>query len=326
MFDATGENFASQAISGLVFNWESSDPAKVQIDDTGRATFLGPGMTTITCSAGTVATTARVLVKPGVRPRQTDATWKADQESVPVGELGAIEGLLPSLLDKVAPTAHAQSGGYTGSDFGYDELWSDPGNLVGSPRYRAVESTTLGPVLPEGSNFNFAVPLIDLGGRGIGGTLALYGNTRVWSRHGSAVTFSAVGGFPFAGFSVGFGRILTYGPSNNTSLVWLDPDGTPHMLGSGNWSTSGTFHTTDGTQMTFVGSPAVGGTVYFNDGTQVSITPYNNRLVATQVKDRPSAIPTITTTPVRQMGVCSRRVLRATAMMATSDCFRSLAP
>src|SRR6266404_7064947 len=164
MFDAIGTNFASQTIPGLVFNWQSSDPS-VQIDDTGRATFVGPGMTTISCTAGSVVATARVLVRPGRRPIQTDAEWRADQESLPAAEGGgSIGALLPSLLDRLAPTAYAQGGGYAGTDFGYDQLWSEPRNLVGSPRNRVIEPTQLGPVLPEGSNFNFSVPLIALAG------------------------------------------------------------------------------------------------------------------------------------------------------------------
>src|SRR5882724_2368685 len=285
-FQAIGMNFAGETVQGVVFdNWESSDSASVQVDDSGRARFLNPGLTTITCRAGAAVAVARVLLKQGPRPRQTDQEWKTDQDSLTDTESGGIGSLLPSLLDKLAPTAYAQGGGYTGADFGYDELWSESRNLVGSPRNRAIEPTALGSVLPEGSNFNFAVPLIDLGGRGIGANLTLYGNTRVWSRHGNAVTFSAVGGFPFAGFSLGFGRILTYGPSSSTHLVLVDPDGTLHNLGAGDAYTSATYQTTDSTHITFVGSAAYGGTLYFNDGTQVSIIVYNNRLVPAQIKD-----------------------------------------
>src|SRR5207244_435926 len=104
-------------------------------------------------------------------------------------------------------------------------------------------------------------------------------------RHGNAVTYSAAGGFPFAGFSLGFGRILTYGPSSSTKLVLVDPDGTFHYLGTGNAYISGTYQTTDGTHMTFVGSAGYGGTLYFNDGTQVSIGVFNNRMLPTQIKD-----------------------------------------
>jgi RHS repeat-associated protein len=287
IFNAIGTNLAGQTIPGLVFNWESSNTSVVQIGDTGNARFVGAGgVIHIICRAGVAVGIANILVRPGRRPIQTDAEWRADQESLPAPVTGSVGALLPSLLDKLAPTAYAQGGGYQGTDFGYDQLWSESRNLVGSPRNRALEPTTLGPVLPEGSNFNFSAPLIALGGRGVAANLTLCGNTRVWSRHGSAVTFSAVGGFPFAGFSLGFGRILTYGPSNNTSFVWLDPDGTPHSLGSCDvYGGAATLQTTDGTHITYVKSAVYSGTLYYNDGTQIAVDLYNNRLVATQIKD-----------------------------------------
>lgn len=55
-------------------------------------------------------------------------------------------------------------------------------NLVGSPVNRAVEPTRMGPVLPEGSNFNHGIPIVSLGGRGVGASLALHYNGRVWAR------------------------------------------------------------------------------------------------------------------------------------------------
>jgi len=290
-FQAIGRNFAGQTVQGVLFdNWECSDSSSVQVDDSGRARFLRAGLTTITCRAGAAVATARVLVRPGRRPRQTDQEWKVDQDSLTDTESGGIGSFLPSLLDKLAPTAYAQGGGYTGADFGYDQLWSESRNLVGSPRNRAIEPTAFGPVLPEGSNFNFAVPIIATGGRGIGASLTLYGNTRVWSRHGDAVTFSAVGGLPFAGFSLGFGRILTYGPTASTSYLLIDPDGTGHLLGTGNAGVNTTYETSDGSHITFVSSTAwgtttIGGALYYNDGTQVSVSLYNNRLLPTQVKD-----------------------------------------
>jgi ankyrin repeat protein len=289
-FGAVGSNFAGEIIEGADFFWESSDPSSVQIDDTGRATFLRPGLTTITCRAGAASTTARVLVRPGARPRQTDAEWKTDQDSFADAEPGSVGELLPSLLDKLVPTAHAQGGGYAGADFGYDELWIEPRNLAGLPRNRAIEQASLGPVLPEGSNFNLAMPLIGLGGRGMGAGLTLNYNSRVWSRHGNAVTFSGIGGWPFAGFSLGFGRILAYGATASTRYVLVDPDGTLHYLGTGNAGVNTTYRTSDGTNITFVsqtawGTTTIGGSLYYNDGTKVTIQLYNNRLLPVEVKD-----------------------------------------
>ena len=52
------------------------------------------------------------------------------------GKPGAA-AFLPSLIDGLAPTAHAQ--GYVQPDFAYDELWSEPRNLVGTPPNRVLD-------------------------------------------------------------------------------------------------------------------------------------------------------------------------------------------
>jgi RHS repeat-associated protein len=288
-FTGLPAGIAGSTIQGVRFTWESADPDKVTIDEAGNARFLQPGLAHIICHAGTVSGIATVLVRPGTRQVQTDAEWNDDQNSLtgsmtPGGDKPAIAGIVPGLLEKLAPTVYAQGGGGS-SDFPYDELWSEPRNLVGSPRNRAIEPARMGLVLPEGSNFEFAIPIEGLGGRGMGTSLALYYNSRVWSRHGNAVTFNAVNGWPFAGFSLGFGRILTYGSPSNTKYVLIDPNGTRHYLGAGASTTTGTYQTSDGTHITFVGSAAYGGSLYFTNGESVTITVVNNLLLPTQITE-----------------------------------------
>jgi len=278
IFSATGYNAADQTIHGLVFTWESGDSSKVSIDEKGQASFLQAGLTTLICRAGSVAATARVQVRPGRRPRQTDNEWRLEQESLQETATG-----IGALLDKLMPTAYAQ-GGYAGTDFGFDEMWSEPRNLTGNPAHRAIESTAIGSVLPEGSNFNFSVPFLSLSGRGLSASLSLYYNSRVWGRRGNYVTFSPAAGFPFAGFSMGFGRILTYGTSSNTKYVLIDADGTRHYLGAGDGTMLGTYQTTDGTHITYVGA-ATGGTLYYNNGTKISYGLMNNRLLPLTITD-----------------------------------------
>jgi hypothetical protein len=147
-FSALPTNFDGQTIQGVRFDWESSNPDKVQIDDAGRASLLQPGLARITCRAGSASVTVPVLVRPGLRSYQSDAEWRADQESLVEAltttgfNTGSTERFVSSLLDKLAPTAQAQSN--WPNDFAYDELWSEPANLVGSPRHRIVESTRTG--------------------------------------------------------------------------------------------------------------------------------------------------------------------------------------
>ena len=303
VFNALPTDSAGRTIQGIRFTWQSLNPDKVQIDEQGRATFLEAGIARIVCRAGVVQTVIPVLIRLGSRPAQTDAEWLADQASL--GEDGSIIGqgsgglpltrIASAMLDKLSPTAHAQIGPPSYDDFFYDEFHTEPRNLVGSPRNRAVEAASMGTVLPEGSNFTLAVPIVDLGGRGLGVKLTLYYNSRVWFRHGSAITFNPVYSWPAPGCSLGFGRIITYGPTNALKYVLIDPDGTRRYLGQGgSASQSVTLQTSDGLHTTYVGNATTGGTLYYNDGTQVTISSINNRLLASVVQNSNGNYITIT--------------------------------
>ena len=168
----------------------------------------------ITCRAGSAQASVPLLVRPGTHPLQLDSQWHIDQQSLrepassSANDSHTVEEIAAALLNQLTPTAQAQSG-WT-DDLGYDELWNDPRNLVGSPRNRTTESTRAGAVLPEGSNFNFEAPIISLGGRGVGASLMLNYNSRLWSRRSNNMAYNAIVGWPAPGFSLGFGRIVTY--------------------------------------------------------------------------------------------------------------------
>jgi hypothetical protein len=216
---------AGRIVHGIRVSWSSSSVTTLTVDERGFATLLQPGVAWATASAGTVTARVPILVLSGSRTMQTDAQWDAEQAKLnPDGTLttgvGANDpGLIPSLLDKLAPTVHAQTGGGDSGDFGYDELWSTPANLVGNPRNRVTEQTNIGSVLPEGSNFNVNVPIWSLPGRGVPVSLNLTYNSRIWSRHSNAVTFNAVNTWPYLGFTLGFGRIVTYGSDPNNEVL-----------------------------------------------------------------------------------------------------------
>ncbi|MBI3651315.1 MAG: RHS repeat protein [Acidobacteria bacterium] len=283
-FNALPLNTFNKVIQGVKLSWESSDTNKMQIDDSGKATFLQPGRVVITCRAGTASAVVPVQVRPGNRPAQSDDEWKNDQETLSAD--GTTTGsLLPKLFNKLMPTVKAQNNS-NGNDFGYDELYSDAKNLTGSPLNRVIEGTRLGAVLPEGSNFEFSVPLVSLGGRGIGTDIALFYNSRVWSRRNNVMAFDAVNGEPSPGFTLGFGRIVAYQSGANYRLIWVEADGTRHYLGQGSYSTTQTYTTTDGSDISYTGNVAYGGTISYPNGTTLLIQVINNRLLPTQITDR----------------------------------------
>jgi hypothetical protein len=251
-FTATPSDFLDRTVQGVKFSWESSNTTKLEIDDAGRARFLQPGLVRITCRAGSAIASAPVLIRPNRRPRQSDDEWRVDQQRLSVngdivGETDGSSGIgsmLASLLDKLAPTASAQiNPNYWTPDLGYDQLWSEPRNLVGSPPNAAATPMPLGSVLPEGSNFNWAVPIISLGGRGLAANLTLHHNSPVWSRRNNQVAFDAIAGWPAPGYSLGFGRIVFYdagGGYNPTGkYMWVEPDGTRYYLGTGTYMGEG---------------------------------------------------------------------------------------
>jgi len=141
-------------------------------------------------------------------------------------------------------------------------------------------------VLPESNNFNMAIPIVSLGGRGVGASLTLSYNSRVWSKHGSAITFDAIESRPSPGFSLGFGRLVTYGPSNALKYLWIDANGTRHYLGQGGTaSQTVTLQTNDGSHMTYVGNAAYNGTLYGNDGSKLDLGVVNNRMLPYRITD-----------------------------------------
>ncbi len=283
MVTAEGLNRYEETVQGAVFSWESSDSSKVQIDESGRAVFIKPGYATITCRAGTAEATMSLLIRPGRRASQTDAQWEEDQKGIGDSNSTASK-ITPSLLERLSPVVLAQSSS-SSPDVAFNEMWSEPRNLIGTPTNSAIEGTSLGLVIPESNNFGFTVPIEGLSGRGGEVKLNLRYNSRVWFRHGNSITFNPITGWPSVGFSFGFGRIVTYGTAADTKYVLIAADGTRHYLGSGNSSTSATYHTKDGSRITYVGNATQGGRLYYADGTRVFIDVYNNRLLPTQISD-----------------------------------------
>jgi hypothetical protein len=141
-FIAMGSDIRGEIVHGAKFTWESSDTDKLTIDEAGRAALLRPGMVIVTARAGVAVKTAAVLIRPTRRPVQTDAEWRADQDSIvsSTGEQTGVKSVLASLMDRLAPTACAQGGGQ-GADYP-NATW--PGD-VGTPPFAALEQTRLGP-------------------------------------------------------------------------------------------------------------------------------------------------------------------------------------
>src|SRR5438128_6444042 len=148
------------------------------------------------------------------------------------------------------------------------------------------ESTRLCSVLST-SNFELALPLFNLGGRGLATSLNLYYNSNPWGMHfdpslnSNVYTFDPIQSWPSPGFALGFGRIIYYdGYTDGNQVAWhkfmlIDADGTRHALGLGQDYGSNMLQTTDGSHITYVGNAANGGKLYTNHLTAMIISKPN---------------------------------------------------
>src|SRR5882672_8223187 len=71
-------------------------------------------------------------------------------------------------------------------------------------------------------NFQIAIPVVSLPGRGLNLNLVLYYNSLVWSTIAGKRVFNADSDWPVPGWSLGFGKL--------SSVVLIDADGTRHPL------------------------------------------------------------------------------------------------
>lgn len=156
-----------------------------------------------------------------------------------------------------------------------DSVYS-PENQVGSvpgkvtPGASSPPAAMNGTEAPGSSNFTFAVPVVGLPGRGVGVSLSLVYNSRMWNLsntvlHLKRMTYDVNHGWPAPGFTLGFGK-LTLQRGEVYQLV--DPDGTHHQLLFS--STSGNYVSTDGT---FIKYNETTTTLTYADGTRFIYTP-----------------------------------------------------
>src|SRR5262245_43373581 len=87
-----------------------------------------------------------------------------------------------------------------------------PYNIVGDPRLAPKEDSQLGATKTKNAlgsyNYSISAPVLSLGGRGISTDLALVYNSRLWDVEGSNINFNFNKGWPAAGWSLGYGRML----------------------------------------------------------------------------------------------------------------------
>jgi RHS repeat-associated protein len=178
-----------------------------------------------------------------------------------------------------------------------------PYNAVGSPRFAPQEDSKVGAAKTKNAlgsySFQFTAPILGLGGRGIGTELGLVYNSRLWEKNASSMTFNYNKGWPAAGWSIGYGRIIQNYDNTGTgdqsgsgssnapgNYLLVQPDGSRIFLQQYYDSQFGRWlhKSTDGT---FIQFNTVAGKLRYPDGTLVKYDMLeNNRLLPKSIRTR----------------------------------------
>jgi RHS repeat-associated protein len=168
-------------------------------------------------------------------------------------------------------------GGAGGSDPYFGTARKKPTNETGDP------GVTLG-----SRNFNWSLPIVSLKGRGsLDLSIALYYNSLVWTKQGTAIQYNADHGTPAPGFQIGLPRLQSqYFNSDDGSYAYAMITPTGGRVQMKQVGTSGVYESSDSTyaQLTFLQSIPI---VKTTDGTQyVFGTLVSGEWHCTKIEDR----------------------------------------
>jgi len=299
--DSTGAT-----IQGLTVEWESANKQVIFVRKNGEAVAGNPGTTTLTAQAGNKRRTVRVTVVEGTNEPYggTKKSSRAPNDTIPnASEIPEKSlGLRGSTRQKRAhapATAKRSAGGYFFVREPTDDPLSDgetnslyqPNNLVGTPPgKKKLGANSTGSAIKSSEsgnkNFSFDVPVVDLAGRGLNVSMALYYNSLLYNKSTTTggttrLTYDVDSGYPAQGFRLSFGQIENQG---SAGFTLTEANGTRRAL---NFVSSNTYDTIDGSFIRFIGGSGWG-TLYYADGTQVNYGANGNgvRSYPTRITDR----------------------------------------
>lgn len=278
------------AVQGLSAVWESGEPGIVSVRPGGEAVAVRPGRARLTARAGDKRGHVDILVTQGAGEKFGGKKKNSQRADTRAGRLEASAAAVrfvkashggPRPKARAAKTSRASSASVTAPalflrdpndplpDTETGTLY-EPSNDVGSPPNKteagapAPPAAAAGTETPASDNFSLGVPLVSIPGRGMGVSLALHYNSRVWHQSSSDLVYDVDSGWPAPGFRLGYGQMEDQGIYGFTLT---DPDGTRHQMAkraTGPYD----YESVDGTFIHFWGGRNWG-IVTYTDGTRV---------------------------------------------------------
>src|SRR5712692_7150007 len=292
-FAAAAYDKDDNPVGGVSFTWSAKDEDRIsatRISPRGDFEAKVSGNFKVTVEAAGRKASVKVKVLDGDRRRLTDkkpgavrsvsnrdnpsTSSSLNLEKDRRGQRGAPASKKPvpqTVQSVVSDRRSAHASRHTGAapspmficppDDGWNDCnyrsSSDPGNRRGDPPGGAMDGGA------GSGNFQVTAPAGSWPGRGINIAIGLSGNTRLWNKAGSQITFDIDRDWPAPGWSLGFGKLLGMGVYNGGMLV--DADGTRHSYAGTitpyNWGTTFVGHTTDGSFIDYNYQSGTGGPI-----------------------------------------------------------------
>jgi hypothetical protein len=189
-----------QVVHGAGMRWSSLDAAIANVSSFGQVEAVVVGTAAVEVRCGNASKQIPVEVRSGTRP--TDSNQQADLDT---SDCAAEQASMYSPQSAAAAPPQQDLIAENGVTLDWDpapmanSLATHFRNAVGNPRF----STNLG-----SSNYQFDVPLVSVGGRGVSASIGMTLNSRVWNVDNGKLTFNYIGAYPAPGWSMGYGKII----------------------------------------------------------------------------------------------------------------------
>src|SRR6266540_3444959 len=268
-------------VHGAGMSWSKPEDNIAKVSSFGEVEAEGVGTTTVTVQSGSASKQITIEVRIGTRP--TGSNQQADLDTGDCsGEQASMfaprSAARASAQQKSAAGASAQQSliGEDGVPYDWDpssqpnSLAAQFRNAVGNPRFSATSrggggvptSTQLG-----SDNYQFNVPVVSVGGRGVSASIGMTLNSRVWNTDNGKLTFNYVGAYPGPGWSMGFGKIIR----NYNATATGDKSG----IGSGNSPGDYLLVTGDGTRIRLAAKYDTAAGHWFHESDDGSFLKFN---------------------------------------------------
>jgi RHS repeat-associated protein len=206
-------NSNQKVVHGVGMRWTSFGANIADVSSFGQVEAMAVGNTAVEVQCGNASKQIPIEVRIGMRP--TGSNQEADID--PTNDCAAEQSSAFAPQSAAVPDAQPNLIGVDGVSLDWDptplanSLATHFRNAVGAPRFSATSLGGAGvPTSAQlgSSSYRFNVPVVSVGGRGVGASVDMELNSRVWNNDNGKLTFNYIGAYPAPGWTMGYGKII----------------------------------------------------------------------------------------------------------------------